>query len=57
MSNRFVMTWREAGELRMQPLAARTLAAAWNVAFSVAECKGWNCCSFGLVRVGARAGK
>lgn len=57
MNGAFVMTWRDAsGALRMQPLAARTLAAAWDVAFGVAESLGWDAaCSFGIGRAGARA--
>ena len=56
MSAAFVMTWRdESGELRMQPLAARSMAGAWCAAFSVAEAKGWEpCCRFAVGRTGAK---
>lgn len=56
MSAAFVMTWRDSdGELRMLSLAARTLAAAWDAAFSVAEGKGWDaCCRFAVGRAGAK---
>lgn len=46
----FVMTYRTAGSLRMQPLPAHTLAAAWNCAFDVAERMGCRACSFGVHR-------
>lgn len=56
MSRAFFMTWRESGVLHMQPLAARTLTAAWDAAFGVAQAKGWPaCCSFGICRTGGKA--
>ncbi|QIL78488.1 hypothetical protein G7047_13440 [Diaphorobacter sp. HDW4A] len=56
MSAAFVMTWCDADGVQCsQPLAARTWAAAWDAAFSVAEGKGWGaCCRFAVGRSGAK---
>ncbi len=47
----FVMTYRTADGLRMQPLLARDMAAAWDCAFDVAERLGCQACGFGVRRV------
>ena len=51
----FFMSWRdERGALRMQPLAACSMAGAWCDAFNVAEAKGWDVrCSFAVARAAA----
>lgn len=56
INSAFVMTWRdESGALRMQPLAACSMAGAWCDAFNVAESKGWEpCCRFAVGRAGAK---
>lgn len=46
----FVMTYRTADGLRLQPLLARDMAAAWDCAFDVAERMGCGACSFGVYR-------
>lgn len=54
----FVMTWCDAsGERCELPLAVRSLGAAWDAAFCIAEAWGWPaCCSFAVGRSGAKAG-
>lgn len=56
MSAAFVMTWIDASGVQCsQPLAARSMAAAWCAAFNVAEAKGWDVrCSFAVLRAGAK---
>lgn len=46
----FVMTYRTADGLRLQPLLAHTLATAWDRAFDVVERMGCAACSFGVHR-------
>lgn len=49
--NTYVMSFRTAAGLRLQPLLARDLAHAWDCAFDLAERLG-RVQGFGLRRVG-----
>lgn len=51
--NAFVMTYRaQGGDLRLQPLLARSMADAWARAFDLAERLGCSpVCGFGVRRV------
>ncbi len=50
----FVMTYRTAEGLRMQPVLADSMAQAWNRAFDVLERLGCTACGCGVRRVGGR---
>lgn len=53
----FVMTYRSGGQLRMQPLIARTLTQAWAAAFDVVERLGGEVHAFGVRRVSRVRGR
>ena len=49
----YAMTYRTADGLRMRPVRADTLAAAWDCAFDTIEAIGLPVAGFGVRRLGA----
>lgn len=53
--NTYAITYRTPEGLRMRPVQAASMAAAWACAFDVIEAMGVPVAGFGLRRVGAAA--
>lgn len=51
----YALTYREAGGLRVWPVQAASMAAAWACAFDVIEALGVPVAGFGVRRLGASA--